>query len=342
MLTAHTQASRRFFFRLALALFVLNAAGLWLNARPGAQEATGPRAVRNDVARPWPEEEVMMLRHQRLLRGSHQAYYQASRAGVWPWFEKIGTRIVGQWQVVYPDGQPPAGEEYIGGWRLARYASYEHWEATRQGVALGGNGGDWDKNRESGRIRRQFQQGSDAAHFLQGRMHDSQPIHIPSVDETYVPADGAGSDIVAVRNDAAQPGDEIVTLRYWKIDKGSFDQFLRTSIDRVWPYYEKVGARIIGQWQVIYPERATDVESPDYDEVFMMTRYASHAHWAATRPGVVDGVGGNGPDWDAMIEGVRLRQALTQETTVEFLEGYLYQSTPVFLPGMGERFRMAN
>ena len=330
------------FFRFALVVLVLNAGALWLMARPTAQQDAEPRAIRNDVARPWPEQEVMMLRHQRLMPGSHRAYYQASRAGVWPWFEKIGTRIVGQWQVIYPDGQPPAGEQYIGGWRLARYASYEHWLATRQGVALGGNGRDWEANRASGRIRRQFQQGSDGGHFLQGVMHDSAPLHIPGLDETYVPVQGgdARGDVIAVRNGAAQPGDELVTLRYWRINKGTFDQFLQASIESIWPYYEKVGARVIGQWKVIYPERATDVESPDYDEVYMMTRYASYAHWQATRPPVVANVGGNGRDWQKMIEAIRFRQSLRQETSVQFLQGYLYQSPPIFLPGLGERYRL--
>jgi|SRR5215471_6157558 len=37
-----------------------------------------------------------------------------------------------------------------------------------------------------------------------------------------------------VRNDVAQPGEEIVTLRYFKIKKGTFDEFLRVSIEGVW------------------------------------------------------------------------------------------------------------
>ena len=263
---------------------------------------------------------------------------------MWPWFEKIGTRIVGQWRIISPDGQPPESQEYIGGWRLARYASYEHWLATRQGVALGGNGPDWEANRAVGRIRRQFQQGSDGGHFLQGVMHDSQPLHIPALPERYtsIPEGRATGDVIAVRNGVSQSGEEIVTLRYWRIDKGTFDQFLEASIEGVWPWYEKIGARVIGQWKVIYPERATDVESPDYDEVYMMTRYASYEHWLATRPRVSATVGGNGPDWQKMIEAVSLRRSLSQETSVQFLQGYLYDSPPVFLPGLGERYRLGN
>ena len=55
-----------------------------------------PRPVRNQVAQPG--EEVLVLRHQKLKKGEHQTFYEISRAGVWPWFEKIGARMVGQWR----------------------------------------------------------------------------------------------------------------------------------------------------------------------------------------------------------------------------------------------------
>src|SRR5262249_56011496 len=70
-----------------------------------------------------------------------------------------------------------------------------------------------------------------------------------------------------VRNDVAQPGEEIVTLRYFRIKKGSFDEFLKVSVEGVWPYFEKIGSRVIGMWKVITPagvEGAT-AESKDYD-----------------------------------------------------------------------------
>ena len=63
-----------------------------------------PRPVRNQVAQPG--KEVLVLRHQKLKKGEHQTFYEISRAGVWPWFEKIGARMVGQWRVIYPP--PPA------------------------------------------------------------------------------------------------------------------------------------------------------------------------------------------------------------------------------------------
>ena len=77
-----------------------------------------------------------------------------------------------------------------------------------------------------------------------------------------------------VRNDVAQPGDEIVTLRYFKIKKGSFDEFLRVSVEGVWPYFEKLGSRVIGMWKVIIPvgiDGAPSTENKDYDEVYVDT-----------------------------------------------------------------------
>ncbi|MEI7931962.1 MAG: hypothetical protein WCI21_02755, partial [Alphaproteobacteria bacterium] len=77
-----------------------------------------------------------------------------------------------------------------------------------------------------------------------------------------------------VRNLAAQKGEEIVTIRYFKIKKGSFPQFLTVSQNGVWPYFEKIGARIVGMWQVIPDPEGASVAA-DYDEAYLMTRYAS-------------------------------------------------------------------
>ena len=54
-----------------------------------------------------------------------------------------------------------------------------------------------------------------------------------------------------VRNLAPQAGQEITTIRYWKIRKGTFTQFLKASQDGIWPYFEKIGARIVGMWKVV-------------------------------------------------------------------------------------------
>jgi hypothetical protein len=81
-----------------------------------------------------------------------------------------------------------------------------------------------------------------------------------------------------VRNNIAQPGEEIVTIRYFRIRKGTFDHFLKASQEDVWPFFDKIGARVIGMWKVFPAEGVPGQakESPDYDEVYLSTRYASH------------------------------------------------------------------
>ena len=140
---------------------------------------------------------------------------------------------------------------------------------------------------------------------------------------------------VAVRNEAARPADEVVTLRYFKIKKGAFPQFVQASQEGVWPYFEKIGSRIIGMWQVI---PATGVEgapkpSADFDEVYLMTRYASMEHWAATREPVK--LGGNGPDWEKCRHALAIRASLTLASHVTFLKGKP-GGGPYFMPGIGQ------
>jgi len=139
-----------------------------------------------------------------------------------------------------------------------------------------------------------------------------------------------------VRNDVAQPGEEIVTLRYFRIKKGTFDQFLKASVEGVWPYFEKLGSRVIGMWQVITPagvDGATPA-SKDYDEVYLSTRYASVEHWKASRDTVRHG--GNGPDWLKCQAALDLRQSLTISSHVIFLKGSMAPGGPYFMPGLNE------
>jgi hypothetical protein len=140
-----------------------------------------------------------------------------------------------------------------------------------------------------------------------------------------------------VRNDVAQPGQEIVTLRNFHIKKGTFDQFLKASQEDVWPYFEKIGARIVGMWQVFDPEAGPGGTSPgkDYDEVYLMTRYASVAHWRATRSPTL--LGGNGPDWEKCSRGLEVRRSLTISTSVIFMQGAL-NNKPYFMPGLKENY----
>jgi hypothetical protein len=141
-----------------------------------------------------------------------------------------------------------------------------------------------------------------------------------------------------VRNDVAQPGDEIVTLRYFRIKKGSFDGFLKASVEGVWPYFEKLGSRVIGMWKVITPAGVdgAPAENRDYDEVYLSTRYASIDHWKASRDAVQHG--GNGPDWVKCKAALDKRNSLTLSTGVIFLRGTMAPGGPSFMPGRDESY----
>ena len=138
-----------------------------------------------------------------------------------------------------------------------------------------------------------------------------------------------------VRNGAHRPGREVVTLRYFKIKAGAFPEFLAASQQGVWPYFEKLGARVIGMWRVIPPPGATH-GARDYDEVYLATRYASLEHWAASRDTALHG--GNGPDWEACERALAVRASLTLASHVVFLEGELAPGGPYFLPGLDEKY----
>jgi hypothetical protein len=148
---------------------------------------------------------------------------------------------------------------------------------------------------------------------------------------------------LAVRHDVHQAGSEVVTLRWFKIRDGSFDEFLRASIDGVWPYYEKLGARVIGMWRVTGRDgppasAGGDDGEPAFDEVYLATRYASVAHWEATRE--PQRLGGNGPDWEACEKALAVRRGLTLETHLVFLEGAMASNGPYFQPALPERYRL--
>lgn len=158
----------------------------------------------------------------------------------------------------------------------------------------------------------------------------------PPVSNSPTPMNRDAADTRSpVRNLSPQAGQEITTIRYWKIKKGTFPQFLKASQDGVWPYFEKIGARIVGMWQVIPPPNGQEA-SPDYDEVYLTTRYASLAHWAATRDAAA--LGGDGPDYAALQAALSIRQSLTIETRLTFLQGVVGPLGPVYMPGTGETF----
>ena len=159
---------------------------------------------------------------------------------------------------------------------------------------------------------------------FRGALHDSTNAAIP----------------YPVRNDTAAVYDEIVTIRYSRIKKGTFPLWLKVSKEGVWPYFEKLGARIIGAWQVVTPDGipgATQA-SNDYDEVYLLTRYANFEHWKATRDPVK--LGGNGPDYQKCVWALKIRDSISYESTVKFLKGSLAPDIPYFLPGTGETYKM--
>jgi hypothetical protein len=140
-----------------------------------------------------------------------------------------------------------------------------------------------------------------------------------------------------VRNDVAQSGEGIITIRYFRIKKGTFDRFVEARRD-VEPYFEKIGARSIGVWKVIQVEGVEGQAKPnnDYDEVYMATRYASIDHSKATRDPI--SLGGNGPDWEKCKRGLALLQGLTVSTNVIFLKGAMAANQPLFMPGLNEAY----
>lgn len=121
----------------------------------------------------------------------------------------------------------------------------------------------------------------------------------------------------------ADPPEEVAVLRYLRIRKGSFPDVYRLSAEGLWPYYERAGVRIVGMWQVTYPALPgqTQRESRDYDEAYLLTRYASIEHWQATRGAEIDKVGGSGPDLLRMRESLKQRQALTTGSHIVVLRG---------------------
>ena len=78
------------------------------------------------------------------------------------------------------------------------------------------------------------------------------------------------------------------------------------------------------------------VFGPDYDEVYLMTQYASVEHWKATRK--MAEMGGNGPDWTKAREALAFRNSVTIETRLEFLQGSTWHNPPYYMPGLGETY----
>ena len=78
--------------------------------------ATNAQAVpvRNDVPRVG-QQEVIIMRHAYLQEGQYDYWKQESVSGVWPWFGRLGARIVGDFEVIYPQGddESPGEDEAL-------------------------------------------------------------------------------------------------------------------------------------------------------------------------------------------------------------------------------------
>src|SRR6185369_7407898 len=283
--------------------------GLMSGASLNAQVSQSPTPVRHDVVKPG--REILVLRNHRLQAGGHEQFYQASRDDVWAYFERMGARVVGQWKVIRTDNVPAAGQDDV--YRLVRYASIEHWESTRTQRTTVGDGPAFEKDQKGRKERASIEVGSRGAFFLQGETTPGGPYFLPPLGEKYQLVQAGQRPpqterYIPVRVDVAQLGVEIVAVCYQRIKKGTFDQFVELTKAQIWPWEEKLGARPIGQWKVIFPTTAGTTErsrgaslmsseSPDFDEVITMTRYASKAHYEAMTSETAVYLGGNGPDW---------------------------------------------
>jgi len=108
----------------------------------------------------------------------------------------------------------------------------------------------------------------------------------------------------------------ITTQRTYHIKKGAFAEFHRLSARGVWPYFERIGARVVGMWLVTEDEH--EAQSPDFDTVILLTRYDSREHWQATRTPAT--LGGEGPMWERCRDALEKRRALTVATWLRFLD----------------------
>jgi hypothetical protein len=312
-----------------------------LCVRVETQEPRPPRPVRNDV--PKAGREILVLRNHELKAGGHESFYQLSRDLYWPFFERLGARVVGQWKVIGGANAATMDDAY----RLVRYASFEHWQATRQGpdVGLGGNGPAWEQGQRGLGDRGGLQTGSKGAYFLEGVMAPDGPRFMPGLAEDYERVDtgqrpASTDEKIPVRAGAAVPGREVVELRYQRIRKGGFDRFAADTLARIWPWEEKLGARPIGQWKVVHPAAPNrTAESADFDEVITMTRYASAEHRQAMSLNEAVYMGGNGPDWQAWRAALDAQRTVTLDTRTELMEGHMFQSPAVYLPALPEGYR---
>jgi hypothetical protein len=177
-------------------------------------------------------------------------------------------------------------------------------------------------------------------HFTLGsygeNMEDESQIGVNDYERRVRDAKKLQKEILPVRNNVAVPGNEVAVLHHWRVKKGVYDEFRRLSEEGVWPFFEKIGARVVGMWQVIHPEIVGGGADDDFDEVYLLTRYASVEHWKATRKAAK--LGGNGPDWEKCMKALDKRHSLSFETSAQFLQGGLAPNGPYYMPALDEKY----
>jgi hypothetical protein len=82
------------------------------------------------------------------------------------------------------EGQSKSSNDYDEVYLSTRYASLDHWKATREPTRLGGNGPDWEKC-QRGLAYRQSVTISTHVIFLKGAMAANAPLYMPGLKETY-------------------------------------------------------------------------------------------------------------------------------------------------------------
>ena len=132
-----------------------------------------------------------------------------------------------------------------------------------------------------------------------------------------------------------------MTLNYRRIQKDSFEEFHSIVRDQIWPYTQKIGIRPVGQWKVLNLPNSAAVGNTDYDEVYTLTRYASYEHYLTARDEPIS-MGGNGPDYQQLLNGVRAIDNFTRSQSLEFLSGPLWGAKPHYTPGTRQSFEISD
>ena len=89
----------------------------------------------------------------------------------------------------------------------------------------------------------------------------------------------------------------------------------------------------------MYLDNSSAAENPDYDEIFTLARYASIEHYNTVWSDA-SSLGGDGPDFQAMMAAFSELNALSLEASTEFLKGSLYGSPPVHAPALPGSYQL--